>query len=314
MQRNAQPPLRTTEAIHACVNQYSELDDNGMELALASPHSPHSLDPATQNSSCHSHNLEYVSSSSPIEPDTYSGLRRATIRTLSGEQLPRGHTSGPLFFGDPVHGYTIAYVFRLADLHARGHQRYYALLALAGSDTRRAFEACTIIWSFFEQLAINIIEKAEHVALQASPADDSPSRSEYITPISSFLTGRTMDPDGYTRRGAAHVRANSIAELVDDKEFFCELHMTFVGMLQELGRILGGVRVNAPPGENDSRSEGVRASHSQSNRQDKDEDQLRQRLPKSEKMLSLESGRSGGRSQIPSCSPSLSMQLQQVIV
>ena len=283
-----------------------------MDLSLSSPHS---IGPTVQESSCHSHNLEYVSNSSPIEPDTYSGLRRATIRTLSGEQLPRGHTLGPLFFGDTINGYTIAYVFRLADLHARGHQRYYALLALAGSDTRRAFEACTIIWSFFEQLAISIIEKAEHVALQTSPTDDSPSRSEYITPVSSFLTGRTMDPDGYTRRGAAHVRANSIAELVDDKEFFCELHMTFVGMLQELGRILGGIRVTAPSGENNFRSKDVKAGHLQSS-QDEDGDQGRQGLSKAktERVHSVESGRSTGRSQIPSCTPALSVQLRQVIV
>jgi hypothetical protein len=145
-----------------------------------------------------------------------------------------------------VAGYTIAYVFRLADIHARGRQRYYALLALAGTDTQRAFEACTVIWSLFEQIAMHIVRSAEQVAARCSSSleDSPPERRGQITPISSFLTGRTMDPDGYPRRGGmGTVRANGIAELVDNENFFCELHLIFVGMLQELGRLLGGMRV-----------------------------------------------------------------------
>ncbi|MCJ1410131.1 hypothetical protein MMC19_004216 [Ptychographa xylographoides] len=231
-------PLRTREDVHAC-NPYLQSDEDGTYLH---PLPQESFDSNNSDSSCHIHHLEYVSNSSPAESDTYSSLRRATIRTLSGEQLPRGQTSGPLWFGDPVAGYTIAYVFRLADTHARGRQRYYALLALAGSDTKRAFEACTMIWSFFEQIAMNIVEMAEDVASR-SLMDDSPPKQGRVTPISSFLTGRTMDPDGYPRQGTANVRANGIAELVDNDRFFCELHMMFVGILQDLGRVLGGLMI-----------------------------------------------------------------------
>ena len=243
------PPLRTTEVIHACVNDYSEFQDDSIHLSST----PESFCSATSSSSCHTHNLEFVSNASPAESDSFSSLRRATIRTLSGEQLPRGQTAGPLCFGDPSTGFTIAYVFRLADTHARGRQRYYALLALAGSDSRRAFEACTIIWSFFEQLARNIIETAEQAALRASLTDDSPPQTGHITPISSFLTGRTVDPDGYPRHGAANVRASGIAELVDNENFFCELHMIFVCMLQDLGKLLGGIRVKQPIADDDDR-------------------------------------------------------------
>lgn len=232
-------PLRTKEEVHACSNQYSQYDEDDTQ-----PHShpQQSFDSSTSSSSCHSHHLEYVSNSSPTESDIYSSLRRATIRTLSGEQLPRGQTYGPLWFGDPISGYTIAYVFRLADSHARGRQRYYALIALAGSNTKRAFEACTVIWSFFEQIAMNIVEAAEDVAARSS-FDDSPAETGQVTPISSFLTGRTTDPDSYPRRGTANVRANGIAELVDNGKFFCELHMMFVGILQDLGTVFGGLKI-----------------------------------------------------------------------
>ena len=237
------PSLRTTEEVHACLNEYQEPRGRDPGLPSASPDSFCSSRPTV---SCHTHQLEYVSNSSPAESDSYSSLRRATIRTLSGEQLPRGHISGPLCFGDPIAGYTVAYIFRLADHHARGRQRYYAFLALAGFDTRRAFEACNILWTFFEQLARNIVEMADQVALHVSPIDDNPPQSGHITPISSFLTGRTIDPDGYSRRSAANVRANSIAELLDNENFFCELHIMFVSILQDLGRMLGGMRVKPP--------------------------------------------------------------------
>ena len=233
-------PLRTREEVHACTSQYFPMEDDDVHLHSCSQDS---FDSHSQ-SSCHTHSLEYVSNSSPAESETYSSLRRATIRALSGEQLPRGQMSGPLFIGDPIAGFTIAYIFRLADLHARGRQRYYALLALAGPETKRAFEACTVIWSNFEQIAMNIVEAAEDVAAR-SPPDDSPPKKGPMTPISSFLTGRALDQDGYLRRGTANVRANGIAELIDNEMFFCELHMMFVGILQELGRMLGGLRVES---------------------------------------------------------------------
>ena len=244
-----QVPLRTREEIHVCGSFDSDLEDDDAQANLFS-HSLHTIYP---DSSCHNHNLEFVSSANPVEAEAFSILRRATLRTLSGEQLLRGQTCGRLWFGDPTAGYTIAYVFRLADLHARGRQRYYALLALAGSDTHRAFEACTIIWSLFEQIATNIVRMAEEVALRKTD-NGSPQERGQITPISSFLTGRTMDPDGFPRHGAVNVRANGIAELVNNDNFFCELHMIFVSILQELGRMLGGMRVRPVHAEHSTSS------------------------------------------------------------
>ena len=233
-----QLPLRTREEIHVCGTVDFGSEDDHVQAKYFS----HSLHSMLSNSLCHSHSLEYVSSANPLEAETFSSLRRATVRTLSGEQLLRGQTAGPLWFGDSAAGYTIAYVFRLADLHARGRQRYYALLALAGSDVNRAFEACTLVWTFFEQIANHIMCMAEEVASRRTNHDNPPERG-FITPITSFLTGRAMDPDGFPRQGVVSVRANGIAELVDNSNIFCELHMMFVSILQDLGRILGGTRI-----------------------------------------------------------------------
>lgn len=308
--RSDRTSLRTKEEVHACTGQSTDpLDGN----AHIHPESPESFSSSESAFSCHTHSLEYVSSSNPAESSLFSTLRRATIRALSGEQLPRGQTSGPLCFGDPVSGYTIAYVFRLADPQARGRQRYYAFIALAGSDTRRAFDACAIVWSLFEQIAINIVEAAEEVAARTSLNENSFASMGQITPISSFLTGRTMDPDGYPRRGAANITANGIAELVDNERFFCELHMMFVRILQDLGRLLGGMKIIQPT----ANRKAVDITHSpidESYSRKEGKDQRAKLSAETESQLSGDSSSDTARCPSPSCTPILVTRRHQVSI
>ena len=239
------PVLRSKESIHKC--QDPSLDHDEGSSACADSFPSDSFETRSSAGSCHSHDLIYISTATPSLPDTFSNLRRSVIRTLSGEQLPRGHTSGPLWFGDPTSGYTIAYKFRIADPSARGRQRYYALLALVGSDTKRAFDASVFIWSFFERIATKILASAKSAASKVVwPREGSGDQRQY-TPVSSFLTGRTMDPDGFPRRGgSSSIKANSLSDLVADPNFFLELHKDLVMILQDLGRLFGGVKLEIP--------------------------------------------------------------------
>ncbi|CAK7236118.1 hypothetical protein SBRCBS47491_009527 [Sporothrix bragantina] len=95
---------------------------------------------------------------------------------------------GPLFFGDPAAGYTTAHVFRVADMHARGHKRVYALIALNTHRERMAMKAFGFVSAAFNDLATWIQQladaEAERVALHnestatSSPSgDNSPSTS-----------------------------------------------------------------------------------------------------------------------------------------
>lgn len=246
--RNGSPVLRSKEAVHACGSQHS---DSGTDEELnLQQGSPESFADDTPQSSCHSHTLEFVTTSKPMKPSTYSLLRRASIRTLSCEQLPRGLTAGRILFGDPTAGYTIAYKFRLTDPHARGHHRHYALLALAGHDPGRAFKATPIIWRAFERIATSIVASTERVMHHGrSPSQECGEKVRGV-PISSFLTERTTDPDGFPRRnGGAGMRARGLAEMVGNDLFFAELHRSFVALLQCLGRQFGGVVVEPPMSE-----------------------------------------------------------------
>ena len=258
--KNSSPVLRSREAVHACGSEHS---DSGTDEDL-SPHqsSPETWASDTSVSSCHTHTLEFVTTSKPMRPSTYSILRRASIRTLSCEQLPRGLTAGRLFFGDPMAGYVIAYKFRLTDPYARGRQRHYALLALAGHNPGRAFKATSTIWRSFERIATNIIGNSEKTQRSGQSPTNEKQKS---VPISSFLTQRTMDPDGFPRRGGATMRPRGLAEMVGNDLFFAELHRSFVVLLQSLGRQLGGLAVEPPTDEEDTEnsdsSYNVRESH-----------------------------------------------------
>ncbi len=243
--RNGSPILRSKWAVPASPSQQWSFE--GDDETSFPQSSPESYASGSSRSSDHTHTLTYLTTSSPVESNTYSLLRRACIRTLSCEQLPRGLTCGPLSFGDPIAGYTIAYKFRLPDPHARGRQRYYALLALAGQDPGRSFKAMPVIWRAFERMAAGIMANTERAILNDKTTEVNKEENRSVAPVSSFLTGRTRDPDGYPRRnGAANMRARGLAEMVGDELFFARLHKDFVHLLQILGRQFGGMRVEAP--------------------------------------------------------------------
>ena len=243
--RNGSPILRFRESLQIYRDQQNDSDseeERAGPIPLNQHCSPESFASDTTGSFFHKHTLSYISTSTPTDPNTYSIIRRAAIRTLSGEQLPRGQTAGELFFGTPLDGWTIAYKFRLSDPYARGGYRKYALIALANSETR-AYQVMTFIWEHFRRIADNIITRTAQKIKEneGDKGDQEDVTKEHQIPVSSFLTGRTTDPDGYPRQyGAARMRARGLTEMVGDDKFFAELHLDFVGMLRELMGGYGG--------------------------------------------------------------------------
>ncbi|EFQ97514.1 hypothetical protein MGYG_00555 [Nannizzia gypsea CBS 118893] len=280
---HSSPVLRSREVVFACrgnhadhnSNYYDDDDDDGSHTCSTSMSSSHHNNGSSGNnyyspssyssdSSCHTHVVTYLSMRGPANPEDYALLRRASIRTLSCELLPRGLSSGPLSFGDPSAGYTVAYVFRLPDPMARGKRRSYALVALAGKDAGRTFKASPLIWRTFSRIANNIVSAAEKfqesekireygpspvspaatVTSHTTTATASTTSSRGYTPISSFLTGRALDPDGQPRR-AGQVRARNLIEIVGNEYIFAELHAQFVALLQQLSAMFASPSDNA---------------------------------------------------------------------
>lgn len=250
--RNGSPVLRSREVVYSCGSNHSGQEDDSHDPHLhhSSPGSLRTSAVASAGSACHTHLITYLSLRGPPNPSDYALLRRSSIRTLSCELLPRGLSSGPLCFGDSDAGYTIAYIFRLPDPKARGKRRSYALVALAGKDSRRAFRACPLIWRVFGRIASGIVSAAERYQEEEKRREDGssgPSNSTgpsgNYTPVSSFLTGRTVDPDGHSRR-AGQIRARNLAEIVGNEYIFAELHAQFAALLQQLGIMFGGLPIS----------------------------------------------------------------------
>ncbi|KAL8931721.1 MAG: hypothetical protein Q9211_006774 [Gyalolechia sp. 1 TL-2023] len=238
---NGSPILRSKAKIPAWGSPHSDSDaDDDGTFHQSSPTSVTSS--TTTVSSFHEHHFECRTTSSPVDPNTYAILRRACIQTLSCEQLPRGLTSGRLSFQDSFNGLTIAWKFRLPDPHARGRQRHYALLAVVHPESPRAMEASPLIWSAFERIVYNIMVDTDNLLRQGQgPAGGTPSID--LSNVSSFLTGRTMDPDGFPRRGGITMRARSLVEIVGDEYFFPRLHLEFTRLLRTLADRFGEIQV-----------------------------------------------------------------------
>lgn len=131
---------------------------------------------------------------------------------------------------------------------ARGKRRSYALVALAGKDAGRAFRACPIIWRAFGRIASSIVSAAERFQeeekrLEEQTNSANKAAGRQYPPVSSFLTGRAMDPAGNSRR-LGQIRARNLAEIVGNEYIFTELHAHFVALLQQLGSMFGGVPIS----------------------------------------------------------------------
>jgi hypothetical protein len=182
-----------------------------------------------------------------------------------------------MMFGDSVAGHTIAYVFRLTDPRARGAKRTYALIAMAGRDGRKATKAMVRILEVFQNIANRIIALADSVLERESVVSPSWSRpttafttspplgtsassmppqlgspqtersfssvasspTRNITPVSSFLSAKKLDPDGFPRVSRDVMKAKSLSEIVGQENFFVELHFLFCGLLHSLIRQFG---------------------------------------------------------------------------
>lgn len=246
------PVLRSREVVYSCGNNHAgDGDDSPRESHTHASYSSSvqsSSVASSDTSTCHTHLLTYLSLRGPPNPSDYALLRRSSIRTLSCELLPRGLSSGPICFGDSAAGYTIAYIFRLPDPMARGKRRSYALVALAGKDAGRAFRACPVIWRAFGRIASGIVSSAEKYQEDEKRREEeqngaSRAGGRQYTPVSSFLTGRALDPDGQPRR-LGQIRARNLAEIVGNQFIFAEIHANFVALLQQLGAMFGGVPVS----------------------------------------------------------------------
>jgi hypothetical protein len=79
--------------------------------------------------------------------------------------------------------------------------------------------------------------KQERSFSSTSSSSSSPSRN--ITPVSSFLSAKRVDPDGFPRVSRDVMKAKSLIEIVGQELFFAELHANFCSILNMLIKMYG---------------------------------------------------------------------------
>ena len=177
---------------------------------------------STASTSYHIHNHNYVTTSNPINPNIYTFFRKLVLRTLTGEELPRGLTQGKFAFDDSADRTMAVYRFKLYDPMARGKYRQYALIALVGNSNSGAFKAVAHIWERFEAIAAWITRKVGAANEKLEQAENLRNEGEEYIPL-SFLTQK-----------ARGVKMRGLTEMTDDPKFFAALHVKFIGVLKEL--------------------------------------------------------------------------------
>ena len=180
--------------------------------------------PSGTSSAYHTHTHNYITTSNPINPNIYTFFRKLVLRTLTGEELPRGLTSGKFAFDDSADRTTVVYRFRLYDEYARGKYRHYALIALAGNGNGNAFKAVAHIWERFEFIADWVTRKVDD-ANGKSEAEKKRKEDQGYLDERSFLTAT---------RARDRMRMRGLNEMTGDDTFFAALHLQFIGLLREL--------------------------------------------------------------------------------
>lgn len=115
------------------------------------------------------------------------------------------------------------------------------------------YKVTATIWRAFRRIAAGIIARTESVILQGKVEENVRGGRKPLMPGSSFLTGRTLDPDGYPRRnGGSNMRARGLAEMVGDELIFAHIHGEFTYLLQNLGRQFSEVSFKTPMAESNA--------------------------------------------------------------
>lgn len=168
--------------------------------------------------------VTYISVRHPSSQDRYKATRSACIRALSCESVPG--RMGPVFFGDPSIGYTIAYIFRLQNpssstSNTHDARRQYALMCTT-TEEQELLQSWTFITERFRILAQKITEAGKDVSAQRLT---SPERKRHSGESVS------MDRDRSFLRPKGRAAEKGLAELIGMDDIFVQLHAAFAWML-----------------------------------------------------------------------------------
>lgn len=182
--------------------------------------------------------ISYISSKypNPTQPEIYSLVRNACLRSLSGEACPGGE--GPIFFGNDQQGHVLSYTFQLKDSHARGFQRKYSIIVMM-MDKIYLLNS----WPF---LVPHLKIVVDHLQTKACKVyDDEQSKC----PQRAYRLTSSINPGNFLQQRGGNKPSRSLLELTLDKNIFKILHVAFVWILKACSNRITETLLEGPPTE-----------------------------------------------------------------
>lgn len=193
----------------------------------------------------HEAHISYYSNRSPEQPELYSVVRQACVRSLSCEVCPG--REGPMFFGEESSGYVFTHTFFLKDAQSRGFQRWYSIIAVM-KDRIYLVNSWPFLVSHFRELIDELQAKATDV-YDVEHAE-SIQKGQHIQPSANgFLFAPGIAPDTFRRQRGGNKTYRGIADLLRDKDLFATLHRRFSWMLKACGNRITEKLLEGPPKE-----------------------------------------------------------------
>ncbi|XP_076045111.1 folliculin isoform X2 [Oratosquilla oratoria] len=207
-----------------------ELSMTGSDTCLACRSIPHNKPGYISNDDVA--HVSYISSQYPLQPELFTLMRQACIRSLSCEVCPG--QEGPIYFGDDTRGQVLAYTFFLQDVQARGFKRMYSVLVLM-KDKMFLLNS----WAFLVKHLKQIIGELQHKATKVYKTEEAHVSHRALRSAAS------LTPDNFRRQRVGQPR--SFCEVVGDETVWKMLHSWFTWVLKAGGLRLREKVVEGPP-------------------------------------------------------------------
>uniref|UniRef100_A0A672HU57 Folliculin n=1 Tax=Salarias fasciatus TaxID=181472 RepID=A0A672HU57_SALFA len=179
--------------------------------------------------------IRFLSHQHPRQPQLFSVVRQACVRSLSCEVCPG--REGPIFFGDEQHGFVFSHTFFIKDSLARGFQRWYSIVMVA-------MDRIYLInsWPFLLRHLKLTIQSLQSTALKVFDNEQGVCPQRAVRMNSAFSPAVLP----HQRSGNA---ARSLTSLTQHPNLWASLHSSFSWLLKACGSRLTEKLLEGAPTE-----------------------------------------------------------------
>ncbi|KAL0985172.1 hypothetical protein UPYG_G00153720 [Umbra pygmaea] len=179
--------------------------------------------------------IRFLSHQHPRQPQLFSVVRQACVRSLSCEVCPG--REGPIFFGDEQHGFVFSHTFFIKDSLARGFQRWYSIVMVA-------MDRIYLInsWPFLLRHLRLTIQSLQSTALKVFDSE------QCVCPQRAVRMNSAFSPAVFPHQRSGNA-ARSLPSLTQHSNLWASLHSSFSWLLKACGSRLTEKLLEGAPTE-----------------------------------------------------------------